>query len=165
MIYRDRVWSQRVYGWYGHLLDVMSKSLEEESFFSTESYVDARNRDLAILRLLRLELAVQLWRAEHSGVPGTLDELTPNYIGEIPVDPLSLTQDQLRSVQRDGRLIIYSVGQNHIDEQGKIPDEDGDDPYTGDLRLDIFYAPEPTTPVSSGTQPLDDETDEDTAAP
>jgi hypothetical protein len=151
VLYRDQVWSQQTYGWYGQLMVVMSQYIEN-GWDMTEGYEQARQQELAVIRLLQLELARRLWQAQHEGWPESVDELAPDYIAEIPVDPYSINGEPMKSVVENDRLIIYSVGRNRIDEGG-MKDEDGgyiSVQFKGDLRLDILYAPEPSTPI---TQP------------
>jgi hypothetical protein len=151
VLYRDRVWSQQTYGWYGQLMVVMSQYVEN-GWDMTEGYEQARQQELAVIRLLQLELARRLWQAEREGWPESVAELAPDYIAIIPVDPFSINGEPMKSVVENDRLIIYSVGRNRIDEGGMKDEDGGYIPiqFTGDLRLDILYAPEPSTPI---TQP------------
>jgi hypothetical protein len=159
VLYRDQVWSQQTYGWYGQLMVVMSQYVEN-GWDMTEGYEQARQQELAVIRLLQLELARRLWQAEHEGWPKSVDVLAPDYIAEIPVDPYSFNGEPMNSVVENDRLIIYSVSRNRIDEGG-MKDEDGgyiSVQFKGDLRLDILYAPEPSTPIGqSSTADEDDE--------
>jgi hypothetical protein len=138
--YRDRVWSQRAYGWYGHLLDVFSKYCDNGWNFS-ESYEQARNRELATLRLLQLELALRLYEHDHGKHPDSLDALVLKYVEAVPVDPMSPEQEPLRCVEAESGIVPYSVGYNGIDDSGKA---DADEPTFGDLRLDVLWAPQPS---------------------
>jgi hypothetical protein len=151
VVYRDRVWSQRAYGWYGQLMDIVSEYYDN-GWNVSEGYEGARQQELAVLRLLQLELAMRLWRAENDGWPESIDELVPEYVSEIPVDPFSLEKERIKAVREGERLLIYSVGRNQTDDGGAEAEDEGGyrDPFTGDLRLDILYEPEPSTPV---TQP------------
>lgn len=144
VIYRDRVWSQCTYGWYGQLQDLLSQYFDN-GWNTAEAYQGVRHKELAVIRLLQLELAQRLWQAEHEGWPESIDELVPDYIAENPVDPLSLEGERMKSVRKGERLIIYSVGLNQKDEDGAEAEDDSGyrDQFTGDLRLDIFYEPEP----------------------
>jgi hypothetical protein len=158
VVYRDRVWSQRAHGWYGHSLDVLSDYFDN-GWNTSEAYEVTRQQELAVIRLLQLELALRLWQDEHDGWPKSVDELSPNYIEKIPVDPFSTKGEPMKSVFKNDQLIIYSVGRNQDDEAGmKNYDESGfRNPFTGDLRLDILYASEPSTPIGQNTSAGEDE--------
>jgi hypothetical protein len=153
-LYRDRVWSQHAYGWYGHLLDILSDYFET-GWDSTEAYVNARARELAILRLLQLELALRLYEHDHGRHPDSLDALVPKYIEGVPVDAMSPEGAPLRSIKTEIGVVPYSIGYNGIDDQGQA---DLNDPTFGDLRLDVLWGPEPT--VSQTTVGLPNDEDE-----
>jgi hypothetical protein len=144
VIYRDRVWSQCTYGWYGQLQDLLSQYFDN-GWNTTEAYQGARLQELAVIRLLQLELSQRLWQAEHEGWPESINELVPAYIPEIPIDPLSPEGERIKSARNGERLIFYSVGRNQKDENGAVAEDDGGyrDHFTGDLRLDILYESEP----------------------
>lgn len=155
VIYRDRVWSQCTYGWYGQLQDLLSQYFDN-GWNTAEAYQEVRQKELAVIRLLQLELAQRLWQAEHEGWPESIDELVPDYIAEIPVDPLSLEGERMKSVRKGERLIIYSVGLNQKDEDGAEAEDDSGyrDQFTGDLRLDILYEPINQTPSPALALPV-----------
>jgi hypothetical protein len=154
-LYRDKVWSQRWGGWYSHLMVILSK-VSDEDWDSAEMYAQARARELATLRLLQLELALRLYKHDQGQHPESLDELVPKYIEAVPLDPMSPTNEPLRSVQTENGLVPYSVGYNGIDDQGQA---DPDDPTFGDLRLDVLWRPQ-TAVGQQTTASLSDVEDE-----
>ena len=69
--------------------------------------------------LCDLALAMSGYRAQNNTYPGTLEELIPEYIDRIPVDPYDGKPLKMRSV--DGGLDLYSVGsEKEEDKQGKV---------------------------------------------
>jgi hypothetical protein len=158
VVYRDRVWSQRACGWYGHLLDICSQYFDN-GWDTSEGYVLARKRELTTLRLLQLELALRLYEHDHGRHPESLDALVPEYIEAVPVDPMAASGELLRYAKSATGIVPYSVGMNGIDDQGQA---DEDDPTFGDLRLDVLFAPEPAASLTATPTPdEDDETEMD----
>lgn len=119
-------------------MEILSK-FSDENWDSPEAYRRVRNRELAILRLLQLELALRLYKHDHGQHPDSLDALAPKYIEAVPIDPMSPTNEPLRSVQAENGILSYSVGYNEIDDQGQA---DPDNPTFGDLRLDVLLSPQ-----------------------
>ena len=69
--------------------------------------------------LCDLALAMSGYRAQNNTYPGTLEELIPEYIDRIPVDPYDGKPLKMRSVE--GGLDLYSVGsEKEEDKQGKV---------------------------------------------
>ena len=81
-------------------------------------------RSDASLRGLRLLAAVELYRAEHAGLPPSLDALVPAYLKSLPPDPFSGSPFGYRVAGRAYRL--YSVGPDRRDGGGRARL----DPYT-----------------------------------
>ena len=143
VLHRDRVMTQHAYGWQGHLWQVLGEEYETEL-----RVIEIRKQERASMALLRLELAIQAWRLEHGELPESLNELVPEIIAEIPVDPFDPEGRLMRYLQTDegneNGYILYSVGSNGVDDGGMPPDKDDFIALeTGDLRLDVRYAPEP----------------------
>jgi len=140
-MFRDRVWTQHALGWQGRLWLILDY---DELWFAEHSYETACNRERAEMRLLRLELAIQAWRNTNGSLPESLSELVPQIISEIPVDPFDPGGGLLQYRRTEEGYVLYSVGPNGSDEGGIPPDEEDLGGFeTGDLRLDIQYAPEP----------------------
>lgn len=146
---RDRIWGQRATGWHGHLSQILS-----EIFDTTRDFVLFDSDDIplafathtATIRLLICELALAQFHKDHSRWPASLDELVPKYLPSIPVDPYTADNTPLRYRPTNDGYVIYSVGPNRTDDGGTTP-EDSEGlmgvPKSGDLRLDIYFAPEP----------------------
>ncbi|NOY42545.1 MAG: hypothetical protein GXP26_12005 [Planctomycetes bacterium] len=144
-VLRNRIWRQHAKGWHGHFVDILGVAVYGDSFFNVEVFCNSTRRERAQIRLLRVELAIQAWRVTHGSFPESLSKMVPKYLAEIPVDPFDPEGGLLRYRQTDEGYLLYSVGYNGIDDDGVAPGEEdvlGTD--TGDLRLDVLYATEPT---------------------
>jgi hypothetical protein len=76
-------------------------------------------RVLAERRMAAAGVAVKWYQADHDGKPpATLEELAPKYLPAAPADPFSPGGKPLRYVAGAGQLIVYSVGENGIDDGG-----------------------------------------------
>ena len=76
-------------------------------------------------RLALLGIAVEQFRLEQKRFPTDLQELIPNYLAAIPVDPLTESSVILKTLP--DRCVVYFVGPNHNGEQGldaEKPDRD-----------------------------------------
>jgi hypothetical protein len=63
---------------------------------------------LAQLRCAVAALAAERYRLRHGRWPQRLDQLTPQFLSEVPADPF--TGAPLRCTSKDGKFMIYSVG-------------------------------------------------------
>jgi hypothetical protein len=77
------------------------------SFTNNETY----------LRLLRLELALQEYRARHHRYPSRLSELAPEAISAVPNDPF--TEKPLRYRSTGPSYLLYSTGPDQRDDGGR----------------------------------------------
>lgn len=84
----------------------------------------AQDRSLATLELTRVAAALAVYRAQHGEYPENLAALVPDILPEFPLD---LYSDKPFHYQRkpDGGYLLYSVGDNGID--------DGGTDYTGEI--------------------------------
>ena len=67
--------------------------------------------------IIRLGFAVELYCRERGNRPKSLAVLAPHYVNQIPSDPHS--GKGLKYVVDDGEWLVYSVGRNGVDEQGR----------------------------------------------
>jgi len=84
----------------------------------------------AIRGLCDLALAVTVYKASEGDYPDRLEDLVPNYIDKIPLDPYDLKPLKMKSV--DGGMDFYSVGPGSnlkYGKEGKIHFYLGADPY------------------------------------
>jgi hypothetical protein len=86
--------------------------------------VEQHYRALADRRLTAVCLAVRLYAADHGGaLPEKLDDLVPNYLPSVPLDPLAAGA-KLRYVNDKAdpqRPRVYSVGPDGADHGGVDP--------------------------------------------
>ncbi|MDR1925438.1 MAG: hypothetical protein LBQ66_13790 [Planctomycetaceae bacterium] len=80
------------------------------SFFYVETRLEVR-RDL-----LRVSLALELYQRENGHYPDKLESIAPKYIDAIPED--QFTSKELTYKKIDNGYILYSFGQNKIDDGG-----------------------------------------------
>ncbi len=80
-----------------------------------------------------LLMAIELYRAEVGGLPGSLHDLVPHYLSEVPLDPFDPEGGLLRyrivdEPDESGRsYLLYSVGRDGVDNGGHL----GDDNWPG----------------------------------
>jgi hypothetical protein len=70
----------------------------------------------ARLRAATAALAAVRYHTEHGSWPESLEMLSPTFMREVPSDPF--TGKPLKMLMIDGELIIYSVGENLLDDGG-----------------------------------------------
>lgn len=62
-------------------------------------------------------LALHRWQLAHKNFPATLQELVPQFLPAVPIDPFDGQPLRYRR-QEDGTFLLYSVGRNGKDEEG-----------------------------------------------
>ena len=62
-------------------------------------------------------IALELWHRQHGQWPATLDELVPQLLPAVPADRLD--GQPIRYVVRDGRPVVYSIGNDRNDDGGR----------------------------------------------
>jgi hypothetical protein len=85
--------------------------------------------------VVRVGLAIELFRSERGAYPETLDALAPGFLAEVPPDPY--TGKPLRYLKRDGGFVVYSVGSDLADDGGRRDPRNPDlldIPWTGGAR-------------------------------
>jgi hypothetical protein len=155
---RDRVWSQGATGWHGHLSFILSECTDwsfDYGFYDPEDTPLVYSTHQAVIRLLLCELALAQFHHENARWPATLDELVPTYLPAVPVDPFSSDNAPLKYRSADGGCVLYSIAANHTDDGGTPPSEDNfmGIPKTGDLRLDVYFAPDEEASGQTGIGP------------
>ncbi|GHT26305.1 hypothetical protein FACS18942_03530 [Planctomycetales bacterium] len=126
----------KMFIWYGQpkCVTVLISNIFRD-LMGLPNYPDAIRRSEADASLTRLLFVLELYRREHDEkYPESLDELHSGYIDEIPLDPFS-KQPFLCVLDDDRRgYLIYSVGANGIDENGR---NNNDIPKGDDVRRRI----------------------------
>jgi hypothetical protein len=79
----------------------------------------------ALHRLMRVAYAITLYRTKFNKDPANLDDLVPEFLTHVPLDPFD--GKRLRMKKADKGLIIYSVGANQVDDGGVDGNEDKGD--------------------------------------
>lgn len=140
---RDRIWEEHVCGWFHRFCQLLSDFLPRKDFGNKSEF---RAREDAVTRLLILESAVRVYRLERDELPDRLEQLTPEFLDELPIDPFDSEDRPLRYVRTDDGYLIYSIGEDGKDDGGRLSawngrrlaNENGD----GDLWLDAYFAPD-----------------------
>lgn len=74
-------------------------------------------RNVAQLRTARVSLAIQRYRLATGNLPDTLADLVPTYLDAVPEDPFD--GRTLRSEKLETGFVVYSVGEDRMDDGGK----------------------------------------------
>jgi hypothetical protein len=74
-------------------------------------------RSVGCERLLELAVALQLYKLDEGEYPDSLGDLVTKYIDEVPVDPFN--DESMRYLRVGAGCLVYSVGENQIDEEGQ----------------------------------------------
>jgi hypothetical protein len=158
LLERDNALQIHVFGWREHLRQLMRELPWFDSFME-KAFPAIYGRHIACLRLLQVELALRIWKSEHGDWPESLEALVPSILPAIPLDPFAGDGQSLRYSRTDGSYLLYSVGANGTDEGGVRPERTaiGRNQFTGDLRLDILYEPEPSTLIGQSSSASGDE--------
>jgi hypothetical protein len=71
------------------------------------------------MRLIRTALAIEQFRLKHDQPPDTLDELTPQYLTNVLLDPFD--GQALRYTKSTEGYLLYSIGPDRVDDGGRKP--------------------------------------------
>jgi hypothetical protein len=116
---RSRAFSERTMGWPERLHHVVEDFGLHGIGLDDATYLHAsvRRRE-SIFRLLQTDLAVRLYHHDHHTWPPSLDQLVPNYLSKLPIDPHSGRPFIYRPASDD--FVLYSVGKDRIDNGGNF---------------------------------------------
>jgi hypothetical protein len=106
----------------------------------------AMRRKLAMVRCLKVLLALERYRRDKGAWPAKLEELTPKYLSSVPPDPYDGKVLRYRHV-KDG-VIVYSVGPDGSDDGGKIDRANLTAPGT-DLGYQLWDVPQRRQPAKT----------------
>lgn len=87
-------------------------------FPSIETMIDALVRDGLQNAAADAALATEMFRRRHGRLPSDLNELVPEFLESVPLDRYD--GQPLRYVVRDDECLIYSLGENGVDDGGAI---------------------------------------------
>lgn len=79
---------------------------------------EADIRTKAGLRTAAVAIAAERYRMANGHWPARLDELVPKFLKELPTDPFD--GQPLKTTQKDGSFVVYSIGMDRIDNGGQI---------------------------------------------
>jgi hypothetical protein len=104
-------------------------------------------------RMAAVALALRLFAIDRGRPAASLKELVPDYLLEIPADPLSADGRPLAYANYGGRLVVYSVGTDQQDDAGRF--ETGNQGYVKRDAADLPFFVDGPAPGLGGpaTQP------------
>jgi hypothetical protein len=115
-IEREELWDQVTYGWISRFLVAMDTLISRSSDLNSSLY-ELEQRDNVIRRLLIVELALRAFKLEHESTPQHLDELVPEYLTQLPIDPYG--GGTFRYRRNEATATAYSLGPDLDDDQGE----------------------------------------------
>jgi hypothetical protein len=86
--------------------------------FSLERSIELAMRTKAELRCAFVALGCERFRLARGSWPQQLDELVPEFIPAVPADPF--TDSALMYRRLPDRIVVYSVGENSLDDGGEV---------------------------------------------
>ncbi|MEA2733633.1 MAG: hypothetical protein QOE14_84 [Humisphaera sp.] len=86
---------------------------------SFERAAQVNFRGMAARRAAAIALAARRYALDHDGkLPAKLDDLAPNYLPSVPLDPFAAPPQPLKCINDPDKPIIYSVGEDGLDDGG-----------------------------------------------
>ncbi len=123
--------------------------------------VDLQFRHLAHRRLAATAIALRLYELEHGKAVESLDVLVPEYLSEIPRDPLTDDGALIRLVSDASGRRLYSVGRDGVDQGGWYrPPPTGTvlpGPHFGTDEVFYLDGPRPRIPYPTTSGPTADQ--------
>ncbi len=101
-------------------------------------------RDMATHAMAVTSAALSAWRTDHGQFPERLADLVPEYIDELPLDPISRQPLGYRRHDTYG-FVLWSVGDDAVDNGGVL-EEEQEDPEARDWVEDWAYFPDRMQP-------------------
>jgi hypothetical protein len=92
-------------------------------------------RSVATLRCAQTAMAVERWRLAHGdALPPTLDVLVPRFTAAVPIDLMDGKPLKFRALAKG--YVVYSIGEDGLDDGGLPFNERGTDPKDKNKRSD-----------------------------
>jgi hypothetical protein len=109
-IEREEIYAQHAHGWQARIrfLPIFE--------FNTEALKRTENRYRAQMRLLEVDLAVRRFQHKHGRPPNRLDELVPDFLPAVPIDPF--IERPLIYGRTENGFLLYSTGPDQVDNGG-----------------------------------------------
>jgi hypothetical protein len=82
---------------------------------------EASRRKHACIRCISAALAAECYRQTHKRWPDSLDQLSPQFLPAVPLDPFDGSPLRYRRIE-DG-VVIYSLGNDGVDDSGHLDPE------------------------------------------
>jgi hypothetical protein len=142
---RERIWEEHAYGWHYHLQVFLQRLTNSYGGNYENVRQDLLPKTQAINRLMIIDLALRQYHSATGAWPDTLNELAPNFVSEVPIDPYDPQGGELRYLRTADGYLLYSVGYDGDDDGGRPPAiQAGSNTYIdwrtdGDFRPDIYY--------------------------
>jgi len=105
---------ERLFGWQERLDHVISEVLLGEQHYDGSW----RLRTRAYSELLKTDLAIRMFEKQNGRLPASFEELVPNLLTEVTIDPYSGNRLIYRAAATD--YLLYSVGIDGIDDGGRF---------------------------------------------
>ncbi|MDG2207026.1 MAG: hypothetical protein P8K78_03895 [Pirellulales bacterium] len=98
--------------------EIMAAVLLEYFISAIGSCQSAADRANMNLELMRVAAALSVFRTENGHYPEKLDDLVPQFIASLPIDIFSEKPPIYRPDDDRAGYVLYSVGQNGVDDGG-----------------------------------------------
>jgi hypothetical protein len=110
-------------------------SAQNQSFLAKDRYIVTENilprvgmifevtaRQIALQHVADAAIALEFYRREHGRLPGGVGVLVPKYLPRMPQDPFD--GEPLRYVVEGNDCLLYSVGEDQVDDGGALEGPD-----------------------------------------
>jgi hypothetical protein len=84
--------------------------------FHVKEFFDSYDRRLEFLDLAIIATALRQYRDDHGDFPAELQQLSPEYLSEVPINPRSPTGDSFSYRREESGCIVHWTGSDGIDE-------------------------------------------------
>jgi hypothetical protein len=120
LAYHD-YWNWVAFGWRERFFQASRKLTRHRYFWLTldeDRLKRMKQTELASLRLLEAHLAVELYRLRHGELPDSLDQLVPEQLPQVPLDPWT---DRPLIYRKGGdSFVLYSTWSDKKDNGGRF---------------------------------------------
>ncbi len=102
-----------------------------------------RFRSSAMRRMAGTALGIRLYEIDHGTRPTKLADLVPQYLPAVPKDPFAEDNKTITYLPNAPRPLLYSIGDNGIDQGGKDAENPGEVPDWRNFDIPFFLDAEP----------------------
>jgi hypothetical protein len=95
-----------------------SKEKSNSLLTNSATSISITAETVTFVRCTTLLIAIERYRRTHDQLPGSLDDMVPNYIDSVPLDPFT-GQKLLYNYDKEG-YVVYSAGNNRQDDGGFV---------------------------------------------